>query len=84
MIEKNMVERVTGSGLQFVPNRDNSQFGKGQMIGRKNPIPSNKKNYVGKPTSNAMGVYWVCGRKHGNLPYPSLIVTYFGCGQQGH
>ncbi|KAL3719101.1 hypothetical protein ACJRO7_004104 [Eucalyptus globulus] len=64
MIEKNMIERATASGSRFAPNQDNRPFGKGLMMGRRNPIPPNRKNYMGKPTPNAMGVCWVCGRKH--------------------
>lgn len=83
MVERDMTERATSSGLCYVLARDNHHFGKKPMMRNRRFVPPIRKN-IGKPAYYSNVACRSCGRRHGNGPCPGRNGACYGCGQPGH
>ncbi|KAL3715744.1 hypothetical protein ACJRO7_007483 [Eucalyptus globulus] len=54
------------------------------MVGRRYPVPPNRKGGVGKSALSNNGACRFCGKQHGSAPCYTRTGACYGCGQQGH
>ncbi|XP_039173555.1 uncharacterized protein LOC120295982 [Eucalyptus grandis] len=68
LIERDLNEQAAASGSRFNAHRNSIRFGKKPMVGRRYPIPPNRKGGVGKSAPSNNGACRFCGKQHGSAP----------------